>query len=137
LNNITIAGRLGRDAELKSLADGTPVASFSVADDQGKDKPAIWWNCAIFGKRAHSLCQYLTKGTAVTVAGTVSERSYADKNGEPQKALNVRVNDLALQGQQQTSQPAPRPTQQAAPPAARPVPQASAGFDDLDDDLPF
>jgi hypothetical protein len=62
MNNITVAGPLGKDAELRNLSDGTSVLSFSVADSQGREKPTIWWNCSLFGKRAESLQQYLTKG---------------------------------------------------------------------------
>ena len=128
MNSITITGNLGKDAELRSLGDGTPVASFSVADNQGKDKPAIFWNCSLFGKRAQSLQQYLLKGQQVTVIGSVSEREWTDKDGQKRKSMDVRVNDIALQGGKQSA-PAQRP-------AAKPAPTGS-GFRDMDDDIPF
>ena len=81
MNSICIAGNLGKDAEVRYLPDGTAVASFSVADSQGKDKPTIWWNASLFGKRAESLAPYLVKGGQVTVTGTVSEREY-EKDGQ-------------------------------------------------------
>jgi single-strand DNA-binding protein len=98
VNSIFIAGSLGKDAELRQLSSGESVANFSVADGQGKDKPTIWWNCQLFGKRAESLSQYLTKGQAVAVSGSLSEREWTDKEGQTRKSLNVRVHDLALQG---------------------------------------
>jgi single-strand DNA-binding protein len=98
MNSITVSGQLGKDSERRALGDGTPVLSFSVADSQGKDKGTIWWNCSMFGKRADSLQQYLTKGQAVTVIGTVSEREWTDKEGQKRKSMDVRVNDIALQG---------------------------------------
>jgi single-strand DNA-binding protein len=98
MNSITVSGQLGKDSERRALGDGTPVLSFSVADSMGKDKGAIWWNCSMFGKRADSLQQYLTKGQAVTVVGTVSEREWTDKDGQKRKSMDVRVNDIALQG---------------------------------------
>jgi len=98
MNNITVAGLLGKDCEIRSMPDGTPVASFSVADSQGKDKTTIWWNCQLFGKRAESLEKYLTKGQAVTVSGTVTEREWTDKEGNKRKSMDVRVNEVALQG---------------------------------------
>jgi single-strand DNA-binding protein len=110
MNSICIAGNIGKDAELRSLNDGTPVAQFSVADSQGRDKPTIWWRCALFGKRAESLAPYLVKGGQVTVTGTVTEREYTDKDGTPRKSMDVRVQDVALQGgkrdQGETSAPA-------------------------------
>lgn len=111
MNSITIAGNLGKDAEVRYLPDGTAVANFSVADNLGKDKGAIFWNCQLFGKRAESLSQYLLKGGAVTVSGSVTERKWTDNNGQERRVMDVRVQDVALQGgrkdgpKQGTSQP--------------------------------
>ena len=41
---LTITGRVGRDAEIKDV-NGKQVISFSVASNQGKDKPPIWYKC--------------------------------------------------------------------------------------------
>lgn len=98
MNSISISGNLGRDAEVRHLPNGDPVCGFSVADSQGRDKPSLWWNCALFGKRAESLAPYLTKGQTVTVIGNVTEREYTDKEGNKRKVQEVRVNDIALQG---------------------------------------
>lgn len=131
MNNITVAGQLGRDAEVRYLPNGDPVANFSIADSQGKDKDAIWWNCQLFGKRAESLSQYLTKGQAVTITGSVSQRKYTDKNGVEKISTDVRVNEVALQGSRKES--APQQAQQAQKPQSKP----SSGFDDMNDDVPF
>ena len=137
MNIITIAGQLGRDAEKRFLPNGDAVVSFSVADSQGKDKPAIWWNCSIFGKRAESLEQYLTKGQAVTVAGTVSKREYTDKDGNKRTSMDVRVNDVALQGGRKDAEPqSTKPSHDAAKARQLP-PRPASGFDDMDDDIPF
>lgn len=105
MNFITIAGTLGRDAELKYLNSGDAVCNFSIADGQGKDKATIWWACTIYGKRAESLSQYLLKGQAVTVAGHITEREYTDKNGNERKVMDVRVNDVMLQGGRKEAAP--------------------------------
>lgn len=98
MNNITIAGTLGRDAEVRYLNSGDPICNFSVADSAGRDKPTIWWSCSLFGKRAEALSQYLTKGQSVTVVGSISEREFTDKDGNHRKSMDVRVNEIALQG---------------------------------------
>jgi single-strand DNA-binding protein len=137
MNSLTLTGNLGKDAETRYLADGTAVLGFSVADSMGRDKPSIWWNCALFGKRAESLGQYLTKGQQVTVVGTVTEREFTDKDGQKRKSMDVRVQDIALQGGKRDDAPrqqaAPRqePQRQAAKPAG------GGGFEDMDDDIPF
>lgn len=132
MNSITITGNITRDAEVRHIPSGDAVASFSVADNQGKDKQAIFWNCSLFGKRAESLAQYLTKGQAVTVVGTISEREFTDKNtGQPRKAMDVRVNDVALQGGKR-DEAAPAPQRQAR---QQPAPKPAMG--DFDEDIPF
>lgn len=127
MNSITVAGQLGKDAEVRYLPDGTAVAAFSVADSQGREKPTIWWSCSLFGKRGEALAQYLVKGQAVTVVGSVTEREWSDQSGNKRKSMDVRVNEIALQGGKREA---------AAKPAQAQQPQ-SAGFDDMDDDIPF
>lgn len=131
MNQITVAGTLGRDAEVRYLNNGDAVCNFSVADSQGREKPTIWWSCTLYGKRAESLSQYLSKGQQVTVVGHITEREFTDKNGNHRKAMDVRVNEIALQGSRQ---------QQEAP-AERPQPakaqESQQSIDDMDDDIPF
>lgn len=92
---ITVAGKLGRDAEVRSTQNGDSVCSFSVAVDQrnGRDKSTNWWRVSLWGKRGDALAQYLTKGSNVTVSG---EFSLSEYEGKPQ--LNIRANEIALQG---------------------------------------
>ena len=136
MNSICVAGNITRDAEVRHMPNGDPVASFSVADNQGKDKPAIFWNCQLFGKRAASLAPYLLRGGQVTVTGNVTEREWTTQEGNKRKQMEIRVSDLALQGgkREQSEQPAPAPR---AAPAPRPAPSAGGGFENMDDDIPF
>lgn len=138
MNSITVAGQIGRDIEIRHLANGDAIGSFSVADSQGKDKLTIWWRCQIWGKRAESLAPYLLKGQSVTVSGSVTQREY-EKDGVKQTAMEIRVNDVALQGgkpqQSEPSRPAAPRAAPARPPAAPAM--APSSFDDLSDDIPF
>lgn len=99
MNVISIAGTLGKDAELRYTPNNDPVANFSIADNVGKDKEPIWWPCALFGKRAETLSKYLVKGQSVTISGSVYTNAYKDKQGIDRVSYNIRVNDVALQGQ--------------------------------------
>jgi single-strand DNA-binding protein len=135
MNSITIAGTLGRDAEVRYLANGDAVASFSVADSHGREKATIWWNCSLFGKRAESLAQYLVKGQAVTVSGSVTEREY-QKDGVTKKAQDVRVNDIALQGGKREESARPSHDAAKARQLKEPFTPSSADFAN-DSDIPF
>jgi len=139
MNIVCIAGQLGKDMELRYLnnAESTAVGNFSVADDQGRDKPTIWWNCQLFGKRAESLAQYLVKGQKVTVTGQLTEREYTDRDGAKKVAREIRVQDVALQGsQRQEAAPKRDPSQREQNLARQHA--ASRGEDFQDDlDIPF
>jgi len=127
MNNITVAGTLGRDCELKTLNNGDSIAAFSVADSMGRDKGTIWWNCELWGKRADALSRYLVKGQAVAVSGAISEQEWTDKEGNKRKSMKIRVNDVALQGSRKESA---EPEEYRAP-----AKKAQPTFDD--DDIPF
>lgn len=132
MNVITITGTLGRDMEQRAMPNGDPVGNFSVADSQGREKPTIWWNCQLFGKRVPALAPYLLKGQQVTVVGTVTERDWIDKEGGKRKQMEIRVSDIALQGGKREQSAEPAQALRAAPAAA---PAFAGGLDS--DDIPF
>ena len=94
MQNITIAGRVGRDAETRQAGSGN-VTSFTVAVDQGygQNKLTNWWRVSLWGQRGEKLAQYIRKGDNITVTG---EFTLGEYEGKPQ--LNVNANDVALQG---------------------------------------
>jgi len=124
---ITIAGNVSQSAEVRHTPNGDAVATWSVASNQGKDKPAVFLRCTLFGKRADSqLPSYIVKGTPMTVIGTLSQNKYNDKKtGEEKTSFEVRVTEVILQGGKRQ--------EEAPQPKAKQAPQ----FDDIDDDFPF
>ncbi len=129
MKTITIAGKLGADAELKYIQSGDPVLRFSIAvdDRSAKEKATIWFDCSMWGKRGEKLAQYLTKGSAVTVSGDFSVRKW-QKDGQERTGFGVRVNDVTLQGGRQNGGGSSRTD----------TPSNDAGGGDFgDDDVPF
>jgi single-strand DNA-binding protein len=96
LKTISIAGRLTKDAELKRTNGGDAVLQFAVAVDDfdGKDKSTIYFDVALFGKRAQNLEQHLVKGTCVAASGDFSV--YNADNGKTY--LKVRASSITLLG---------------------------------------
>ena len=135
MNAWQFTGNIGKDAESRFLPNGDPVVSFSVGVKSGYGEKATttWARCAMFGKRAESVSQYLTKGQLVGISGEVTLREWNDKEGQKRNSLEVRVNDLTLLGKKDGQQAAPQrqATQQQAKPAD------SGGFGDFDPDIPF
>ena len=132
MNAWQFTGNIGKDAESRFLPNGDPVVSFSVGVKSGYGEKATttWARCAMFGKRAESVSQYLTKGQLVGISGEVTLREWNDKEGQKRNSLEVRVNDLTLLGKKDGQQAAP---QRQAP---RQAPQQAGGMD-MDDDIPF
>ena len=131
--------RLGRDAELRTTQDGTPVASLSLAMDYraGREKETQWVDGALWGKPAEALAQYLVKGKLVCVTlDDVHIAEFERRDGTAGTKLVGRVSKIELAGggerteERAEQRPAPRPAPQ------RTVPQET-GFDGMDDDIPF
>ena len=129
--SITVAGRLGKDSELRQ-AGSSQVLSFSVAGDTGfgDRKQSHWFNCSLWGNQGAALQQYLLKGQQVTVIGEFSEREY---DGKQYKEL--RVNSIELQGSkgdnqnnQQGYQQQPSQNNQAPNPYAQQMAQNAQGM---------
>ena len=141
--------RLGRDAVLRYMPDGTPVLNLALAYNYGqKDangkRPTQWVEVALWGKRAESLVQHLLKGTQLdVVVEDVRVEAWQDREGASRAKLVGRLVNLEFSGR------APDRPADAAPPRSanaptQPAPGGSAqggsaqgGFDSLDDDIPF
>jgi single-strand DNA-binding protein len=128
MKNITIAGRLTRDAENRT-AGSDNVTGFSVAvdDRSGKEKTTLFFDCSLWGKRGEALSQYLTKGTSVAVAGDLSTREHNGKT-----YLSVRAEQVTLLG----GKPAERSGDDFRGGADRGVPGRD-GDDPFSDPIPF
>lgn len=104
MRRIEIIGNLGSDAELKVIGAGTSVLNFSVAAKSSrKDDDSIWHKCALFGKRAESLAEYLKKGQRVFVRGEYKIRKW--ESGE-RSGIDVEVtaDEIELLGDKKEKQ---------------------------------
>ena len=96
--NLTIAGNVGRNAELRRTGNGDEVLGFSLAVDNGKDKngnkrDTTWVKCSIWGKRASSLENYVRKGTKLVLTGRPGVDVYEGKG-----SLTLSVQELTFMG---------------------------------------
>lgn len=136
---VFLAGNVGKDAELRQ-AGGEDVLNFSLAIDNGKDKngnkrDATWWDCAIWGKRASALKDYIKKGGKLSVQGRPTVRVHDGK-----AYLGYTVSELTFQGSagtgQQRHDDEPSGPRNAAGGYGG-AGAAGAGRSDFDDDIPF
>lgn len=145
---LTGTARLGRDAELRYLTDGTPVASLALATNYGKkdgngQRPTQWIDASLFGEQARKLQPYLLKGQLLSV--TMSEphiEQFKRRDGTVGESLRGRIINIEFAGKAPERTAAPgQPSQSAAPaapPAGHPANNTPASnFGDFDDDIPF
>lgn len=71
---VILVGRLGRDVDLKFLADGAAVATFTMAVDTGwgDNSVTIWPRVTCWRKLAENVAQYTKKGSLVLVEGELT-----------------------------------------------------------------
>ena len=161
MNVTTIAGNVGKDSRLNSVQTNNgpmSVLNFSVAvqtskKDQSTGKYiSLWFDCALWGKRADSMVNYIKAGTKLSLSGEVGVDSYTDGQGQIKPKLTLNVRELTLQGGnqqqvQQTQQPQQQqPVQQHqqqpqnnayAQQRSNPPAQQQPPVPDFDDDLPW
>ena len=105
VNKAILVGNLGRDAEMRFTAGGTPVATVSLATterftdrDGQKREDTQWHRIVIWGKTAESLHEYLTKGKQIYVEGRIQTREWTDKEGKQNKTTEIRADRIVLLG---------------------------------------
>lgn len=102
LNQVSVSGNLGADAELRSTKGGTPVLTFALAvnervrqaDGTWGDR-ASWIDCVLFGARAQALADWLRKGSKVAVQGRLRTSTW-ERDGVSHKRTEVVVEEVDL-----------------------------------------
>jgi single-strand DNA-binding protein len=126
MKSITIAGGIGRDAQLRTTGNGDKVAGFplGVSEGFGDKQRTIWFDVSIWGKRAETLAPMLTKGGKVCVSGDLSTREHEGKTYLTVRAAEVTLMSPRQEGQRQEQ----RQDRREAPRNQRA---------DMDDEIPF
>ncbi len=100
---ITIAGNLVDDPELRFTPAGQPVARFRVAStpryldkstNEWKDGDSLFLTCNVWRQAAENVAESLTRGTRVILSGRLRQRSYETKEGEKRTVYEVEVDDV-------------------------------------------
>jgi len=145
VNKAILVGNLGRDAEMRFTAGGTPVATVSLATtdrytdrDGQKREDTQWHRIVIWGKTAESLHEYLTKGKQIYVEGRIQTREWTDKEGKQQKTTEIRADRIVLLGGGGGGEGrGPRPSRGAVSESEPAADMAHHVDAPNDDDIPF
>ncbi len=101
INRVIISGNLTRDPELRQTQSGISVLGFGVAvNDRRKNQQTGEWedypnfiDCTMFGTRASSLANYLSKGTKVAIEGKLRWSQW-EREGQKRSKIEVIVDEL-------------------------------------------
>jgi single-strand DNA-binding protein len=100
---ITIAGNLVDDPELRFTPAGQAVAKFRIASTprfrdnttgEWKDGDSLFLTCNVWRQAAENTAESLTRGMRVIVSGRLRQRSYETKEGEKRTVYEVEVDDV-------------------------------------------
>lgn len=93
-NHLTLAGRLGADAETKTSGAGTAVTRLRVGSSvgYGDKQQTLWMSATLFGKAAEFAAK-LKKGDAVLLGGRLEPNVWTDKSGTERRDV-VMIADV-------------------------------------------
>ena len=124
INKVIITGNLTREPELRRTQGGMAILTFGVAvNDRRRDQQTGEWedyanfvDCTMFGNRAESLSNHLSKGTKVAIEGKLRWSQW-EREGQKRSKLEVIVDELEFMSSRDR--------------------QLDAQADTYDDDCPF
>jgi single-strand DNA-binding protein len=148
MNKVLLTGRLTRDPELRSLASGKQVTTFTVASNEfiggGKEKaeyhPVVAWD-----RLAEIAGRYLGKGQQVAIEGRLQTRSWDDDKGARHWKTEIVASHVEMlsgrrkkdyQAEQAADSLADQAQALGEAPASEPIPESAfdPGSSDDDDD---
>ena len=141
LNKAQIMGHLGQDPETRYMPSGDAVTNISVATSEkwkdkvtGEQKEATEWHRVVaFGRLAEIMAEYLKKGDAVYIEGSLRTRSW-EKDGIKRYSTEIKAVSMQMlgdgkgKGSGQSS---------GTGDSTKPNPPATPAEPDFDDDIPF
>jgi single-strand DNA-binding protein len=141
MNRTVLVGRLTKDPELKYLANGTPVATMTLAvnrpfSNQQGEREADFINVVVWRKPAENAANYLKKGSLAGVDGRIQTRSYEGQDGKRVFVTEVVADSVQFLEPKQQGQQQNQPPQGNSRVDEDPF-QNSGTIDVSDDDLPF
>ena len=175
VNKVILIGNLGKDPETRYAPSGDAICNITLATtDTWRDKATgekreatEWHRVVFFGKLAEIAGQYLRKGSAAYIEGSLRTRKWQNKDGQDRYTTEIRADEMKMLGSRQGMGGSDAPSRSEgggrdsaprdsgggrdnsygggggfgggapAPSAPAPKKPAGGGFGDFDDDIPF
>ncbi len=114
LNKAILIGNLTRDPELKAIASGNKVCTFSIATNRTyKDANGVrqektdYHNIVVWGKTAENVATYMKKGSQILIEGRMETRSWDDAATNTKKYRTEIIADTVQFGSKSTGTSSP------------------------------
>ena len=94
MNRVLLIGRLTAKPELRYTASNLPFTRFSVAvnrtfSNRDGERETDFINIVVWRKQAENVCNYLDKGSLVSIEGRLQTNNYEDKDGNKRYSMEV------------------------------------------------
>ena len=99
MNRVMLIGRLTAKPELRYTSSNVPYARFSLAvnrtfSNQNGERETDFINIIIWRKQAENVCNFLDKGSLVSVEGRIQTGSFNDKDGNKRYTMDVVADNV-------------------------------------------
>jgi single-strand DNA-binding protein len=96
MNNVSLAGRMTKNCELKYTQEGKAIGNFTIAiNKRYKKDEANFINCVAFGKTAELISEYVRKGHLFGITGSIETSSW-EKDGQKHYKTEVAVDQITF-----------------------------------------
>lgn len=135
INNVTLIGRLTRDAELRYTPSNIATAQFNIACNRNfknanDEYDADFINCVMWRELAERFCNWTRKGMLVGIVGRIQTRSYENQQGQRVYVTEVVAENFQVLEKRDNTANQNSMTEQMPPSYTSPM-------DITDDKLPF
>lgn len=100
---ITVVGNLTADPEIRTVGNGSSVASFTIASTprtwnrntgQFEDGQALFMRCSAWRDMAEHCAQSLSKGMRVIAQGRLTQHSWEDEQHQKRASVELQVDEI-------------------------------------------
>lgn len=135
INNVTLIGRLTRDAELRYTQTNIATAQFNIACNRNfrnanDEYDADFINCVMWREQAERFCNWTRKGMLVAIVGRIQTRNYENQQGQRVYVTEVVAESFQVLEKRDNTANQNSMTEQIPPSYTSPM-------DITDDKLPF
>ena len=90
MNRVSLVGRLTSKPELRYTGSQIAYTKFSIAVNRVFKRDEVdFLNVTAWRKQAENICQYLDKGSLVSVDGRIQTGSYTDQEGNKKYSFDI------------------------------------------------